>query len=223
MGFETLLGGSCYTTSEAQKLVDRINAKSAANVSKISGRWVYFVDLEIGTDLPNVKQLVQADTLPETTSRNENANAVDIYISPRTNPSPWSSKATSIAQVCGVKANIERGRMVTIEFSQPFNGDLSFKDVIHDRMTESFTEIRPEPTAMFTQGVRGELVVVDIFADEKGPVAALQEYNSKMGLGLDQPSVDYLVEQYKSLGRSPVRFLLTQYDFNQVLIPSDVE
>jgi phosphoribosylformylglycinamidine synthase len=203
MGYEVLIGESCYTASEAQKLSERINAKGASKIHRIGGRWLYYVQFENGLD--KVKEMVQATSLESKQPSGNSSNSVDIYITPRNTPSPWSSKATSIAEVCGVKARIERGRVVTIELSDSFDGDLSFKDIIHDRMTESFTQIIPEPVAMFAEGARGSLEVVDIFADARGPLATLQDYNRQMGLGLDLPNMEYLVEKYKSLGRSPVR------------------
>lgn len=216
MGYEVLLGESCFTVSEAQKLSVQINQKSDAQVQQISGQWLYYVDSEnkgnsgVENTLERVKQLVQASNVASTgipsKSSDESGKTLVIYIAPRNTPSPWSSKATSIAQVCGVKARIERGRVVTIEFDESFNGDTtSFRDILHDRMTESFTESLPQAATMFAEGARGELVVVDIFADERGPLAALQDYNKEQGLGLDIPNMEYLVEQYKALGRSPVR------------------
>ncbi|KAI0126261.1 CobB/CobQ-like glutamine amidotransferase domain-containing protein [Xylariales sp. AK1849] len=211
MGYDVLLGESCYTAPEAQKLSVRINGKSAARVSRISGQWLYYVDLESGSHdslgLEMVKHLVQASSLPPNEypeRKSSNVSVVKVYITPRNTPSPWSSKATSIAQVCGVKARIERARIVTIEFeAESINaGQLSsFKDVLHDRMTESVTETLPEAVTIFAKGARGELRIVDIFVSD--PLAALQDYNKKMGLGLDLPNMEYLVEQYQTLGRPP--------------------
>lgn len=216
MGYEVLLGESCFTASEAQKLSVQINQKSDVKVRQISGQWLYYVDSAskgnegLENTLERVKQLVQASELPASgppsKSSDESGKTLVLYITPRNTPSPWSSKATSIAQVCGVKARVERGRVVTIEFEEPFDGEpTSFKDALHDRMTESFDESAPQAATMFAEGARGELVVVDILADERGPLAALQDYNKEQGLGLDLPNMEYLVEQYKALGRSPVR------------------
>ncbi|CAJ2512300.1 Uu.00g053150.m01.CDS01 [Anthostomella pinea] len=203
MAHEVLVGESCFTASEAHKLSSRINEGSTAKVSRISGHWLYYVHLEAAGHLEKVKQILQASGQPKPPSTSKSANTVEVYITPRTTPSPWSSKATSIAQVCGVKATIERGRVVTIEFEEAFGGGLLFKHLIHDRMTENVTETQPEPTAIFAKGARGSLVVVDIFADERGGLPALQDYNKKMGLGLDQPNLEYLFLQYTNLGRPP--------------------
>ncbi len=218
MGYEVLLGDSCFTSSEAQKLSAQVSRKSDARVRRISGRWLYYAELEGGSDgrgpgdsLGRVKELVQASSLQHSETSlprplDGGGRTFVFYITPRNTPSPWSSKATSIAQVCGLGARIERGRIVTIELEGSFEGGTtSFRDVLHDRMTESLAETLPEPAPMFAEGARGELLVVDIFADARGPLEALRDYNKATGLGLDRPDMEYLVEQYRALGRSPVR------------------
>ncbi len=69
-------------------------------------------------------------------------------------------------------------------------------------MTENLSLELPAPEDMFARGARKALEVVDIFA-HGSPLTVLQEYNRQMGLGLDQPSMEYLVAEYLNLGRSP--------------------
>lgn len=205
MPHQTLVGGSCYTVSEAQKLLDRINKQSDVKVTSIQGNWLYYVDLKKDqAGLDKVQQLLQINSAaPQTASAT--SNGVNVYISPR-NISPWSSKATSIAHVCGLKEQVhrvERGRVVTIEFESPAQNILPFRDVIHDRMTETITTEQPPLDAMFVEGERASLVVVDIFANGQAPLSVLAEYNTKMGLALSPEEMQYLVDVYTKLGRSP--------------------
>ncbi|KAL9099322.1 MAG: hypothetical protein Q9163_005161, partial [Psora crenata] len=208
MPYEVLVGGSCYTASEKGKLLNRINEKSPARVSHLSGQWLYFVHVSSEGVLEQVKyQLLQAADQPISPLPRRDGKSVNIYITPR-NISPWSSKATSIAHVCGLKNQvhrIEKGRSIVVEFERPYNEeqDLSFRDVIHDRMTENISLEFPTVDAIFAEGARKPLEVIDIFADERGSLAALQEYNRQEGLGLDQPHIEYLVEEYRSMGRAP--------------------
>ena len=113
------------------------------------------------------------------------------FVVPR-NISPWSSKATSIASVCGVKhlERIERGRAVVIKFSEPFEGsDAGFRDILYDRMTENLTTSEPDIRTMFAEGQRVPLEVIDIFAEGGNPLEILTEYNKERGLSLDRKSV----------------------------------
>ncbi|KAK7418665.1 phosphoribosylformylglycinamidine synthase [Neonectria punicea] len=206
---QVLVGESCFTASELQKLVQRVNDQGAAKVANLSGSWQYYVDLETEDPavLSKVKQILQAIDQPTTTaSTGTDGKTAEVFISPR-NQSPWSSKASSIALVCGLNTvnRIERGRAVRIEFEEEYKGEqvLAFRDVIYDRMTELFSTSPPVLDAMFAHGTRSPLVVVDIFSDGRDPLAALEEHNKKTGLGLDKPNMEYLVKQYTALGRSP--------------------
>ncbi|KAI5467810.1 CobB/CobQ-like glutamine amidotransferase domain-containing protein [Mariannaea sp. PMI_226] len=206
---QVLVGESCFTASELQKLVQRINDQSPVKVANLSGSWQYYVDLETEdrTVLDKVKQLLGAIDQPTSGSAiDTNEKSVQVFITPR-NVSPWSSKASNIALVCGLKTvqRIERGRVLNIEFEGEYKGeqDLAFRDVVYDRMTEYFTTSPPVLDTIFAHGTRNPLVVVDIFSDARGPLAALQEHNKTAGLGLDQANMEYLVKQYTALGRPP--------------------
>jgi phosphoribosylformylglycinamidine synthase len=209
MPHEILIGNSCYTPSEAQELIDRVNKKSHAKVKQIRGQWLYYIDLKTSNkgNLDQVKQLLQVVDLQTVSPSEHTGNFVDSYITPR-HISPWSSKATSIAHVCGLKDHIrriERGRLITIGFEQSYKGekDLSFRHILHDRMTETFSFEQPRLDRMFDEGFPSPLVFVDIFVDERGPLDILQEYNQKMGLSLDQSEMQYLVDVFTKLGRAP--------------------
>lgn len=208
MPHEVLVGKSCFTASEAQKLQDRINKQSDAKVKSIQGNWLYYVDLHQGQiGLDKVQQLLQISDSSNTVPASTSENRVAVYISPR-NISPWSSKATSIAHVCGLKEQVhrvERGRVITIEFQDSYDGeaDLPFRDVIYDRMTEIMATEKPSLDVMFAEDARSPLVVVDIFSGGRGPLEVLEEYNNKMGLALSSEEMEYLVDAYTRLGRPP--------------------
>lgn len=208
MSHEVLVGGLCYTPSEANKLLDRINKQSNVKVQSIQGSWLYYVDLNKSqAGLDKVQQLLQITDPSRAIPSVQTENGITAYISPR-NISPWSSKATSIAHVCGLKEQvqrIERGRVITIEFEESYTqgSDLPFRDVIHDRMTEIISTEQPSLDIMFAEGERAPLVVVDIFADSQEPLSILEDYNKKMGLALSQEEMEYLVETYTKLGRPP--------------------
>lgn len=216
MEYLTLTGESCFTASVAKKLKDRINKSAPVKVSTISGVWVYYAHIKGDTAAAQhiLGQLLQ---LPESSSSvaapsSEHLEHIGYtrkwYVTPRYN-SPWSTKATSIAHVCGYEGQIlriERGRAITIEFDQPYNDDdqnLPFRDVLFDRMTESLTPAWPNPHIIFVDGEPAHLEVVDIFAENRDPVHTLNEYNRKLGLSLDQSEVEYLVDRFRQLGRPP--------------------
>lgn len=133
-------------------------------------------------------------------------NTKVFYVTPR-NISPWSSKATSIAHVCGLSKEIhrvERGRAIMLKFAEPFQGEnIPFRDELYDRMTEIISLHEPDTVQMFAEGQRVPLEVVNIFAEGVTPIEVLTDYNKKRGLALDPLEMEYLIQSYKQIGRSP--------------------
>ena len=118
--------------------------------------------------------------------------------------SPWSSKATDIAHVCGLDLvqRIERGIEYRIDATTPLERQalLELAAPLYDRMTEValadvdgvrqlFSSHEPRPLATVALGRSGR--------------AALETANREMGLALSPDEVDYLVEAYARLGRDP--------------------
>lgn len=118
MEYITSPGDLCFTPAEAQKLVDKINAGStkAPQVVEISGVWVHYAHLksrgrEVEAKISDLLSGANPNSFLE--QKSVSNSTWILYITPR-NISPWSSKATSIAQVCGLKEvhRIERGRAI---------------------------------------------------------------------------------------------------------------
>ena len=202
-------GDSCFTRSEAKKLAGRINKLGlGVKVDKIHGVWVHYTYSDPKFNIEaKIRQL-----LPGAVSKSvtevliTNPSSRLYYITPR-NISPWSSKATSIAHVCGLKSQvhrIERGRAILVVFSTPFEGmDIPFKDILYDRMTENISTSEPDLKQMFAEGQPFPLELIDLSAEGSTPIEVLKAYNKKRGLALDVPEMEYLVQAYSQLGRPP--------------------
>ncbi|KAI1179012.1 CobB/CobQ-like glutamine amidotransferase domain-containing protein [Nemania sp. FL0916] len=207
MPYEVLVGQPCFAAWQSQKLLDGIAKVSEAKVRSITGSWIYYIHLDKPANISEIKSFLGISDLHKPSQSQEATGTQDVYITPR-NISPWSSQATAIAQVCGLQAiaRVERGRLVKIEFEgHSGERDLpSFVDVLYDRMTETYSASEPHPeNTVFAEGARSPLVVVDIFSDSRGPVAALTEYSRENGLGLDDGEIQYLIEVFRELGRPP--------------------
>ncbi len=113
---EVLIGESCFTTSEEQKLLQRINEQGSTKVIKLAGQWQYYVDLKGTNDLERVRRAASA----------QRAACYPIidwkrqlgFTSCCRNISHGARRRLSIAQVCGLDDvhRIERGRVVYLEF-----------------------------------------------------------------------------------------------------------
>lgn len=70
-------------------------------------------------------------------------------------------------------------------------------------MTENISTIEPNPDQMFAEGKPYPLEVVDLSAPGTTPIDVLRDHNKKWGLALDEPEMEYLVQAYSQIGRSP--------------------
>ncbi|KKA28477.1 hypothetical protein TD95_002544 [Thielaviopsis punctulata] len=214
MDFLTLVGGSALTPLQADEIKARINKTSGlpAKVAKVDGAWMYYVHLKgnaVASAVDVQAKLVKwLDLPPQDGALNfpQTTSAKTFFITPR-NISPWSSKGTSIAHVCGLAdqlSRIERGRALTITYETDVDtAEATYKDILYDRMTETFDTATPDLDAMFVEGKRFPLEVVDIFGKETSPLDTLRAYNKECGLALDESEMAYLVEVFTKLGRAP--------------------
>jgi phosphoribosylformylglycinamidine synthase len=195
-----LQGDSCFSASETASLKERIS-RISPEISNISGNWVYYIHLgrpDIETEtllkrlLPNIQRNHPA-------RKSSNPFLQTYHITPR-NLSPWSSKATSIAGVCGLGQTvlrIERGRKVVLEFKTTAEeGAVDvIKNLLYDRMTETWSTEEPDLSRMFSEESPRLLEVV--------PLSQLKTYSKANGLAMDESEIEYLTESYQHLGRDP--------------------
>lgn len=118
--------------------------------------------------------------------------------------SPWSSKATEIAGLCGLPhvRRIERGldyRLHLHHAPEPAQFD-ALVACLHDRMTESVLFDGSDAAQLFNHPAPTPLGSVDILAGKR---PALEEANQALGLALADDEIDYLVEAFIELGRNP--------------------
>jgi phosphoribosylformylglycinamidine synthase len=117
--------------------------------------------------------------------------------------SPWSSKATDIAQVCGLEwvRRIERGTLHTLGLSTPLAAEQRARlaPLLHDRMLETVMDDSTGVAALFADEAPAPLRVIDL-ASGRG---ALEQANRTLGLALSAEEIDYLLRTFAHLGRSP--------------------
>lgn len=120
--------------------------------------------------------------------------------------SPWSSKATDIAHICGLDAveRIERGTAYSLALSEPGALDPSVQraldGVLHDRMTQIVLDAAAQAERLFAHERPRRLGRVPLLA---GGRSALANANVALGLALTEDEIDYLVAAFTGLGRDP--------------------
>ncbi len=126
--------------------------------------------------------------------------------------SPWSSKATDIAHICGLTAiqRIERVVLYTIDVGKtvpPFplttldTGQLQIlRPKLHDRMTQVVFGDLAACETLFRHEPPRPLTTVPVLAAGR---AALVAANADLGLALAEDEIDYLLASFAKLGRDP--------------------
>ncbi|KAI0242369.1 phosphoribosylformylglycinamidine synthase [Massospora cicadina] len=109
--------------------------------------------------------------------------------------SPWSSKATDILQVCGLKDEVRRIERGGQELRQESIVEL-FGDLVHDRMTQVISLDIPSHETIFKSGSPKPLVHVGLKSLGSAPRDALLTANHQFGLALAEDEVDYLVNAF---------------------------
>jgi phosphoribosylformylglycinamidine synthase len=118
--------------------------------------------------------------------------------------SPWSSKATDIAHVCGLDGvrRLERGTVYFIDAAATLT-ETELRDLgalLHDRMTESLWIDSIDPEGLFHTAPPRPLRLVTLGQDGH---AALARANDLWGLALSSTEIDYLVTAFGKMGRDP--------------------
>lgn len=223
-----LRGGAALTEFRRQRLLSDLQAIDASVVDL--NAWHLHVVLSESPlsqdDQARVGALLD-DGLPPVIMDDQ---AAVVWVLPRLGTvSPWSSKATDIARVCGLSAvsRIERGTAYALRFRQglgtriagwlglaqssaesPENQPLpealqALSALLHDRMTESVLMPCAESSALaalFAALPGKALQTVPLM--QKGRTA-LESANRDMGLALSDDEIDYLVEAFGQLQRDP--------------------
>jgi phosphoribosylformylglycinamidine synthase len=172
-------------------------------VRALGSRLVHFVDAARPLDEAELDRLGKLLTYgPRPRLQEERGQR--LLVTPRLGTvSPWSSKATDIAHVCGLEAvrRLERGTSYVIEAEEPLTpAELrALGPLLHDRMTETLWAGTLEPDLFHVAAPRPLKVV----ALGREGHAALARADAELGLALSRDEIGYLVEAFGALGRDP--------------------
>jgi len=205
----SLFGAPALSQFRLDHLLRALRAQDP-RVIGLASRWLHFVDVSRPLADAELEVLGKLLTYGPRTAPPADAGQ-RLLVTPRVGTeSPWSSKATDIARVCGLDAvrRVERGTVYFIESASTL-GLSELRQLgahLHDRMTESIW-IEPinsagsiEPEGLFHGAAARPLRVVSFGEDGH---AALGKVNRDWGLALSSDEIDYLVAAFGKLGRDP--------------------
>ena len=197
-------GSTALSSFRITKLLERLRALDSA-VTSLAAAFVHFVDAE------RVLSAAETDILERLLIYGGGAQASSasragrlILVVPRAGTiSPWSSKASDIAHVCGLTAvrRIERG----IAYHVHSSGGLDrlmlerLAPVLHDRMTEMVLFDSAQAAQLFEHAAPRPLKQVSLRTGR----AALEEANAELGLALSADEINYLHVAFARMGRDP--------------------
>ncbi|HEY6039173.1 MAG TPA: hypothetical protein VIV58_33050, partial [Kofleriaceae bacterium] len=179
------------------------------HATAIDARWVHVVACTRELTGPELDQLgamlsygpstVTAAAPAGSQFKVETIETDSFFITPRVGTtSPWSSKATDIAHVCGLSAitRIERATEWTVT-GQGIDGAV-IGAALSDRMTESVILREADLDLLL-----GHTTVARPLASIHANAETLRIASRELGLALADDEIEYLVARYGQLGRDP--------------------
>ncbi len=201
-----LRGGPAHSNARLARLVTQIRSRRAT-LDALTTEIVHFVETDGALDAEErarLDQLLGTPSPGEASAREasgSDAAGTTVWVVPRLGTiSPWSSKATDIARICGLRhvRRIERG--VAYGFVGLSGDPELLLDLVHDRMTECVLSDPDQAARLFERAEPRPVASIDLLARGRD---ALVEADSRLGLALAKDEIDYLVASFEELGRDP--------------------
>ena len=194
-------GASAFSASRLERVLAKLR-RHQPHISSVAADWLY---LTSWNHQPTVEDRARHSELlgtPRTGVSASNAG-VRLCVIPRLGTiSPWSSKATDIAAICGLSAvqRLERGIVWTIDGR--VDDANAVRRELHDRMTETVIAFEDVATLahIFQQQKPRPMDVISLGSS---PRMAIAKVSADLGLALAVDEIDYLAVRYRELGRAP--------------------
>jgi phosphoribosylformylglycinamidine synthase len=199
--FTCLLGESALSDFRRHKLLKRLQDRCGVAVT-IEARHAYFVQSASRLGVDEITRL-------EDLLHGQRVEALQpdglVLVVPRLGTqSPWSSKATDIANRCGLGnvRRIERGTAHWIGIARGHEAGVRVRihECLHDRMTQSILDSSAAAGSLFAASPPRALRRVPVL--EQG-AAALEQANEALGLALSADEIAYVFRTFAGLGRDP--------------------
>jgi len=203
----TLPGSQALSHFRIERLLARLKA-CEPGVTAVSAQYLHFVECQRGLDAQELGRLGQllddGGAVAMMPAASDRSGEWQQLVVPRPGTiSPWSSKATEIARVCGLAdvLRIERGILYRLTASTPPTPErhVRLSALLHDRMTEAVFDHPSDAARLFVPETARPLRTVSLRA---GP-GALNDANRDLGLALSTDEIDYLFRIFTRLGRDP--------------------
>jgi phosphoribosylformylglycinamidine synthase len=198
----TIPGAPALSSFRITKLLDLLRAREPA-VTGLDSRFMHFVETERALTREETSILESLLTYGPRMAAGAEQGELIVVVPREGTISPWSSKATDIARVCGLTAirRIERGIAYRLRANRALTREQlsALSPALFDRMTEMVLFDTAEARVLFGHATPKPLARVSLAAGR----SALEEANTRLGLALSSDEIDYLLESFRRLGRDP--------------------
>jgi phosphoribosylformylglycinamidine synthase len=196
-------GSPALSAFRIEKLLSQLKS-NIPSISNIQAEYVHFADIQGNLTEDHSVVLNKLLTYGPTFTASEPRGELFLVIPRFGTISPWASKATDIAEHCGLNTikRLERGVAYYIEADSVLTeaAAKAIKSLIHDRMIEMVLSDFDSATALFDKAEPTEGSHVDILV---GGREALVVANTELGLALSADEIDYLFDYFTSIKRNP--------------------
>jgi len=195
-------GGPALSTFRIRILLEKLQ-KRLPGIHQLETQLIYFVDSD-GTPGAAERGLLER-LLNDGVSYEAPKEGALLLVVPRLGTlSPWASKATDIAHNCGLSKvrRIERGFAYYLHGRETLDRAALAQaaELLHDRMTQSVLYDAADAVQLFQKTQPAPLNTIDVL---KGGRQALVDADRQYGFALSDDEIDYLVDNFRRLGRNP--------------------
>jgi len=191
-------GSPAFSAARLQKRLRKVQ-RSNPGVTELAANYIHFVEVMAALD-PGEMQTLRRLLSYGPRGEHRTLDGEEFLVVPRLGTtSPWSSKASDIARICGLTnvRRIERG--ITYTTAGEVRDRTALHAALHDRMTESVLTQPQHAARLFGRAEPRPLSTIDLAPGR----AALEQANSALGLALAPDEIDYLLASFQALGRNP--------------------
>ena len=180
-------------TALSEFRLKKISQLLSTNTLKVDEVYLILTKAKLGSKRQDkLEQLLDGKLIHHLEINNHN-----IIVAPRFGTvSPWSSKATEIANNCGFDEVLRIEKVIyyqsNIDLDQVYT-------LIYDKMTQSIIENNQQLNQLFAKPLAKLYTEIDILTQGKKP---LEIANLRMGLALSSEEIDYLFENYTKINKN---------------------
>ena len=202
----TLSGTPALSSFRIEKLLNQLQALDSG-IQTVTAHFVHFVATHNHQSLTTEETEILTRLLDYGYPGIETHAAgteTKLWVVPRLGTiSPWSSKASEIAERCGLTAvkRLERGIAYRFTSASVLPADTrhAIAGLLYDRMTQQVVSDESQ-LDLFAEHEPKPLQTVSIIEQGRD---ALVKANTVLGLALSADEIDYLTESFTKLGRNP--------------------